>query len=128
VAATGKTLHSRVLAQSSIRQGGHAWLIERITSVALIPLGLWFVVSAVGLAGAGYDEVRAWLSGTFNTVAMLLLIVTAFWHAQLGAHVILEDYIHHRATKVASLVAVDFVAIALGLASAVAVLKVYLGS
>ena len=46
-----------------------------MTSVALVPLGLWFVVSAVGLAGAGYDEVRAWLAGPFNTTAMLLLIL-----------------------------------------------------
>ena len=128
MATIGKSIAARFLAQSSTQEGGHAWLLQRITSVALVPLGLWFIVSAVCLAGAGYAEVRAWLAGPFNTTAMLLLILTAFWHAQLGARVILEDYVHHHAAKVASLVAVDFAAIALGLACAVAVLKVSLGS
>ena len=128
MATIGKSIAARFLAQSSTQEGGHHWLLQRVTSVALVPLGLWFIVSAVGLAGAGYGEVRAWLAGPFNTTAMLLLILTAFWHAQLGVRVILEDYVHQRGAKIASLVAVDFAVIALGLACAVAVLKVSLGS
>ena len=57
---------------------------------------LWFVVAAVGLSGAGYEEVRAWLAAPFNTTAMLLLSLALFWHAQLGAQVIIEDYVHQR--------------------------------
>ncbi len=43
--------------------------MERVTSVALIPLTLWFIVAAVSLSGAGYDEVRAWLAAPLNTTA-----------------------------------------------------------
>ena len=80
------------------------------------------------LSGAGYEEVRAWLAGPFNTTAMLLFILAVFWHAQLGVQVIIEDYVHHEAFKLASLMLLKFAAIALGLACAVAVLKVSLGS
>ena len=59
---------------------------------------------------------------------MLLLIVAVFWHAQLGVQVIIEDYVHHETTKLASLMAVNFAPIAVGLACVVAVLKVSLGS
>ena len=75
-----------------------------------MPLTLWFIVSAVSLSGAGYEEVRAWLAGAVQHHAMLLLIVAVFWHAQLGVQVIIEDYVHHEATKLASLMAVNFAA------------------
>ena len=77
MAIVGKSLTTRILAQASTRQGSHHWLMERVTSVALMPLTLWFIVAAVSLSGAGYDEVRAWLAAPFNTTLMLLLIVAA---------------------------------------------------
>ena len=122
------TVGSRIRAQASTRQGSHHWLLERITSVALVPLTLWFIVSAVSLSGAGYDEVRLWLAAPLNTTAMLLLILAVFWHAQLGVQVIVEDYVHHETTKLAGLMAANFALIAVGLACAVAVLKVSFGS
>ena len=108
--------------------GSHHWLLERLTAVALVPLTLWFVVAAVGLSGADYDEVRAWLAAPFNTTAMLLLVLALFWHAQLGVQVIIEDYVHHEAAKLAALLAGQLRRDALGLACVVAVLKVPLGS
>jgi succinate dehydrogenase / fumarate reductase, membrane anchor subunit len=126
--AVNRSVAARVQAQASTRQGAHHWLLERVTSVALVPLTLWFIVSAVSLSGADYAEVRLWLGGPFNTTFMLLLIIALFWHTQLGLTVVIEDYVHHEMTKFVSLMLVNFAAIALGLACAVAVLKVSLGS
>lgn len=128
MATVGKSLSGRILAQASTRQGSHHWLMERVTSVALVPLTLWFIVAAVSLSGATYEEVRAWLAAPLNTTAMLLLIIATFWHALLGVQVIIEDYVHQETVKLASLMAANFALIAVGLACAVAVLKVSLGS
>ena len=128
MATVGRSLTARILAQASTRHGSHHWLLERITSVALVPLTLWFIVAAVSLSGAGYEEVRAWLARPLNTTGMLLLIVTVFWHAQLGVQVIIEDYVHHEGSKLGGLMAANFALIAVGLACVVAVLKVSLGS
>lgn len=128
MATVSKSPVSRVQAQTSTRQGAHTWLLERATSVALLPLSLWFILAAVGLSGASYEEVRVWLAGPFNTTAMLLFVVALFWHAQLGVRVIIEDYVHHELSKIVSLMLVSFAALALGLACVVAVLKVSLGS
>ena len=89
---------------------------------------LWFVFAALVLAGAGYDEVRAWLARPFNTTADAAPDHLAFWHAQLGVQVIIEDYVHHEAAKLAVADAVNCRDLALGLACIVAVLKVSLGS
>lgn len=128
MASVSRDIRARVQAQASTRHGANTWLLERATSVALIPLSLWFVVSAVGLSGASYEEVRAWLAGPFNTTAMILFVVALFWHTQLGLRVIVEDYVHHELAKVVFLLLINFAAIALGLACVVAVLKVSLGS
>jgi succinate dehydrogenase / fumarate reductase membrane anchor subunit len=128
MATVSKSPASRVQAQTSTRQGAQTWLLERATSVALLPLSLWFILAAVGLSGASYEEVRAWLAGPFNTTAMLLFVVALFWHAQLGVRVIIEDYVHHELSKIVSLMLVNFAALALGLACVVAILKVSLGS
>lgn len=128
MAIVARSIRGRVQAQASARHGAATWLLERATAVALVPLGVWFWVSALGLAGASYEEARAWLAGPFNTTAMLLLVVTLFWHTQLGLRVIVEDYVHHEPTRLVSLLLVNFATIALGSLCVVAVLKVSLGS
>ena len=112
----------------SAREGASTWMVQRLTAIALVPLGLWFVASAVSLSGADHAAVAAWLARPLNTTGMLLLIVTVFWHAQLGVQVIIEDYVHHDGTKLGGLMAANFALIAVGLACVVAVLKVSLGS
>ena len=48
MATVSKSPVSRVQAQTSTRQGAQTWLLERATSVALLPLSLWFILAAVG--------------------------------------------------------------------------------
>lgn len=108
----------------SAKNGTHHWIMQRITAVALVPLTLWFVFSALALSDAGYAEAAGWLADPLNAVLMLLLIVATFHHLQLGLQVVIEDYIHGEAAKIVALLAVKFAAFALGTAGAFAVLKV----
>lgn len=118
---------ARVKSQSSTRSGVGHWKIQRITSIAMVPLFVWFVVSMVGLWGADFEATRAWLAAPLNTTLMLLFVVTTFWHAQLGVQVVFEDYVHDEGLKMAGILGTTFVLIALGVAAAVAILKVSVG-
>ena len=40
----------------SAKSGTHHWIVQRITAIALVPLTIWFVFAAIGLAGGGYAE------------------------------------------------------------------------
>jgi succinate dehydrogenase / fumarate reductase membrane anchor subunit len=108
----------------SAKSGTHHWIMQRITAVALVPLTIWFVFSAVALAGAGHGEAIAWLAQPINAVLMLLLIIATFHHLQLGLQVVIEDYVHAEGVKIASLLAVKLAAFALAVAAGFAVLKV----
>ncbi|WP_119418240.1 succinate dehydrogenase, hydrophobic membrane anchor protein [Desertibaculum subflavum] len=104
----------------------HFWL-QRVTAVGLIPLVILFVIYLLGLVGADLATVKATLGRPVPATITILLLVAAFWHAKLGIQVIIEDYVHHEGTKLASLLLLSFACIAIGLASVLAVLKLALG-
>lgn len=108
--------------------GVHHWWVQRLSAVALVPLGAWFVVSLLALPDLGYATVHAWLARPINAVLMLLLVPTLAYHAWLGVVVVLEDYVHSPPNKIAALVLAQFLHLLVAAAALLAVLRVALGS
>jgi succinate dehydrogenase / fumarate reductase, membrane anchor subunit len=109
------------------RSGLQHWKMQRLTAIANLLLVLWFMFSAMALSGSGYDQVRAWLASPVTASLMVLLIVSTFYHARLGLQVVVEDYVHHEGARIASLVAIALIVLALAVACIVAVLTVAIG-
>ena len=105
---------------------GH-WKLQRLTAMSNAVLVLWFVFSAMALAGASYAEVRAWLASPLAATLMILLVLSVFHHAPLGLQVIIEDYVHHPGMRIAALVLVRLVVAGLAVACIVAILTVAFG-
>ncbi|GAB5468815.1 MAG: succinate dehydrogenase, hydrophobic membrane anchor protein [Rhodospirillales bacterium] len=105
----------------SAKEGVQHWWLQRVTALALIPLGLWFVVSVIGMSHSGHDEMVAWLSAPFPATFAILLIVATFWHAMLGVQVVIEDYVHNETTKIATLLVVKGLLLLLGTACVLSV-------
>ncbi len=106
---------------------GHWWL-QRVSAVALIPLTLWFVYSVIVLTGAEYNYAIAWLGRPLNASMMLLFVVMAIYHGELGIQVVFEDYVPNLCLRRAMIVAVKFAAAFLAVLSVVYVLKVAMGN
>jgi succinate dehydrogenase / fumarate reductase, membrane anchor subunit len=119
---------ARVRGLGPAREGSNHWIRQRLTAISNIVLVLWFVFSAVALAGAGYEEVRAWLASPVPASLMILMVISTFYHARLGVQVVIEDYVHHEGAKIATLAAVTLITFGLAVACIVAVLKVSIGS
>ncbi len=122
-----RTPMSRARGFGSAKDGTGHWWQQRLTSIALIPLTIWFVAAIVSLTGAGHAEVAAWIGAPVPAALMILLIVVTFHHAQLGLQVVIEDYVHSEGMKFAAIILVKFAAAILGLLSVVAVLKIAFG-
>jgi succinate dehydrogenase / fumarate reductase membrane anchor subunit len=118
----------RVLGRGSAKSGVSHWWVQRVTAVASVPLTLWFLWQLVGLAGGtgglGFDAVRAWVASGLTPVLLVLLIGTLTWHSALGVQVVLEDYVHGKGLKVASLLASTFAHLLLAAAGVYAVLRI----
>jgi succinate dehydrogenase / fumarate reductase membrane anchor subunit len=124
-----RTSLGRARGLGSAKHGVNHWISERISSVALVPLSLWAVVSGLNLARLDYDGAIAWMHAPLNAVLGVLLMFTAFQHMHAGLRVIVEDYIHTTGTKSALLLLNLFICV-LGAALAVfSILKVaFLGA
>jgi succinate dehydrogenase / fumarate reductase, membrane anchor subunit len=122
-----RTPLGRVRGLGAAKEGVEHWWMVRLTSIALVPLTIWFVASIVALAGADYAEVIAWLRSPVVAVTMVLLIGITFHHTQAGLQVVIEDYVHDEAAKLAAIIVVKAAALVLGLAGIFAVLKIAFG-
>lgn len=123
-----KSPTARVNALGSAHSGVHHWMHQRITALAIIPLVLWGVWSAITIAAAGgnYDIVRGFFAQPINAICMVLLLIAAFYHAALGLQVVIEDYVHGEKTKMLTLILVKLGCFALATASIFSVLKLAL--
>ena len=117
----------RVRGLGSAREGTEHFWRQRLTAIANVPLTLFFVGLLVSLNGAGFAETRAVLSNPFVALLLLAFVVSALYHMRLGMQVIIEDYIHGEAMKLALLVLNTFFAAAVGIAAAFALLKLAFG-
>lgn len=118
---------SRVLGSGSAKEGTDHWWAQRVTAIALVILGLWFLLSVRGLDSYSEASLVNWMADPMNAVMLLLLTVILVWHSLLGVQVVIEDYVHGPAVKLVSLLLSKFAHVFLGLAAVFAILRVSLG-
>ncbi len=118
----------RVLGLGSAKGGSGHWYSQRLTAVALVILGLWFVASLAMLGqGASHSAVVHWLGSPLPATLAVLLVLVAGYHAQLGMRVVLEDYVGDKGLRTVLVTAVNFLLITASLLGVLAVLRLALG-
>ena len=76
---------------------GH-FIAERVTSIALLLLTPWFLISMALLDGA-YDGARAWIGKPVNAIGVGLFLLITLYHMRLGIQVVVDDYIAKPGTR-----------------------------
>lgn len=122
-----RTPLGRALGLGSAKDGFPHWWAQRLTAVALAPLGLWFVASVLGLPSTDYWAVAAWVGEPLHAILLILLLVALLYHSSLGLQVVVEDYVHHPGARVVTLVLIKFVHLALAVAGIYSVVTLSLG-
>jgi succinate dehydrogenase / fumarate reductase membrane anchor subunit len=122
--AVGKmsTPLARVLGLGSAKSGTEHFWRQRLTAVANVPLTIGLVVIVVGLLGRNHAAVVQILGSPLVAIIMLLFIISVTTHMRIGMQVIIEDYVHDDVHKLILLMANTFFTVAVGLASAFAIL------
>ncbi len=90
----------RVRALGSAHEGGEHWIRERLTSAALLLLGVWFIASLLMLPALDHKTITDWLRSAGGAVPMALFVIAAFVHAVDGLKVVVDDYVHEPGNNV----------------------------
>ena len=75
------------------------WIFLKISSVVLIPLMLWFMISLVSFYDKNYDEVLFFFTSQPTKFLFSLFIVFAYFHSALSISEVFEDYIESEKLK-----------------------------
>jgi succinate dehydrogenase / fumarate reductase membrane anchor subunit len=97
----------RVRGLGSAKHGAHHWWRQRITAASNLFLLVWFMLSLTRLSGFDYDSVHAWVGSAWVAVPLILLVISACWHARLGLQVLIEDYADNE-SRVAFIILIEF--------------------
>jgi succinate dehydrogenase / fumarate reductase, membrane anchor subunit len=74
-------------------RASHHWRNQRLTSIALLPLGLWFLIALLRQPSLDYAVVSGWFAKPLQALLAALFGATLLWHSMLGVQVVLEDYV-----------------------------------
>jgi succinate dehydrogenase / fumarate reductase membrane anchor subunit len=119
---------SRVRGLGTAHDGTHHWIAQRLSAVALIPLSIWFVVTAITIVRAGAPEAMTILQSPFHAIMLMTLLVMMLYHGMLGMQVIIEDYVHTRSLRVISLLLLRGITWVTGIASLCAVVTAHIAA
>ena len=118
-----RTPLGRVRWLGSARLGAEDNWRMRVTSLALIPLSVAFVILVLTLLHKDYNGARATMSEPFPAVVVLLFVLVGVYHTELGMRSVIVDYLQGQLREWA-LIVNACAAVALGLACVYAVLRI----
>ncbi len=108
----------------AVKAGTQHFVAQRVTAIVLVFLGLWFVVSIIGLDVLAYGVVVAFVADPLNVFLLTLLTATLAYHSHIGVQVVIEDYVHARGIKMASLIASRLAHVLVAIASIYAIIRI----
>jgi len=112
----------KLLSLAPFEHARQHWVSQRITSIAIVILGLWFVYQLLFvLTSFDHPEVYAWASDPLNAIILLLLSLYAIYHAELGVQTVIEDYVATKRLRTYTLYLLRFLRVMVVVISFVAI-------
>jgi succinate dehydrogenase / fumarate reductase membrane anchor subunit len=122
-----RTPLARVKGLGSAKEGTTHFWRQRLTALLLIPLVLWIGFSLAALP-VDHATLVGWIQQPWVSVALVLLVIVTFYHAQLGLQVVIEDYVSSHARRTVILLLSNLSCLLLGTIGVISVLKISFGA
>lgn len=123
-----KTEYKSVAGLGSAKDGTGHWVSQRLTAIALIPLGAMFIYPFMKTLGQGHAAVLETYSQPFHALIAIGFFIVAFRHLRLGLQEVIVDYVHSERTLMLSLIVNALIWRGFAIAGAFGVAKIALGA
>ena len=125
---TWRTPRARVRALGASGHGAGHWVSERLSSIALVPLGLWAVWAVLHVAPLGYAGAVDLLHNPIHATLTVLFLAVSVQHMHAGMRVIIEDYVPEHGQRLLALLLNAGLCLLVGALAVFSVLKTALGA
>ena len=122
-----RTPLAKVKGLGSAKEGTTHFWRQRLTALLLIPLVLWIGFSLAALP-VDHATLVGWIQQPWVSVALVLLVIVTFYHAQLGLQVVIEDNVSSHARRTVILLLSNLSCLLLGTIGVISVLKISFGA
>ena len=117
----------KVRGLGSSGHGSQHWLQQRLTALGNILLVGFLFVSLIRLPLGDHAALLRWASDPMVALALILMVVSVFWHLRLGLQVLIEDYVHSEGLKLLAFMALNFFILGTAAVAAFSVLIIAFG-
>ena len=104
----------------------HFWM-QRLTAISNLPLVIFLICFIVADVGGTRADIVASIRNPWIALPLAMGVVSICWHMKLGLQMVIEDYVHTPALKIASLLLVTFYSFGLAALAIYAILKMNFG-
>jgi len=118
------TDYKRATGLGSAKSGTRHFIEQRLTAIALVPLGLLFLWGFAKALGSPHTEVLAIYRHPFHAIVAILFLWVMFAHLRLGLQVVIEDYISSHQVRIWALIVNALLWRAAALAAVFAIAKI----
>jgi succinate dehydrogenase membrane anchor subunit len=122
-----RTDRQRVQGLGAAHEGTGHWWSQRLTSIALVPLTLFFIFPLAQNLGKPWEVVHESYGKPLNAMVAVLFLIVGFLHLQQGVQVVIEDYVHDKPLRIAALLANTLLCWGVALIGVFAVAKLAFG-
>lgn len=113
----------KVKGLGTAKHGFQHWWLQKITSIFLLPLSIWFFYSLTQLNNLSPDNLMMWLHNPISALLMALFVFASIYHGSIGLQVVIEDYVHNKAVNLILQLLLKFLMFVMFIASLFALLK-----
>ena len=102
---------------------GHK-VAHNITTIANIPLALWFIYAVYTLKDADYMMLQSFISAPVNLIAAVLFTFVTLKHFVLEIEVVMEDYISNIGLRHFAIITLKIFVFVLCVTTTISILKI----
>jgi succinate dehydrogenase / fumarate reductase membrane anchor subunit len=119
-----RTSLARARGLGSAKAGTETFWRQRLTSVLGVPLSIALIVIVLGCIGVDHATAAARVGNPFVATLLMLALLNFCVHMRIGMQIIIEDYVHTQFTKAMCMIANSGFVAAVGVAGALAIVKI----